>query len=188
MADDRDLSERNLRLVLMKAVADAISERIAEFRQEHQEILMEIYSETLDKAFPVEIDGVKVATISLTGSAGGVEVTDETAFLAWAELNRPGSVEEVVTPPQPERRERRIKPKLRTAYLAGLVAGPGEMAVDPVTEQIVDGVAFREPGKPKSFQVRFTPGTGRERVIEAWQAGQLNIAGAEPLPQIESAR
>lgn len=178
------LRDQNLHLALMKAIADAVSGFMAELREDHLQTLLQHYDDTGSKSLAVNLpDGTKVATISLPEGKEFFEVHDEVAFLQWAKENRPELVETVVVPPQPEMTFEKVDPSKAKKFLAGL-DHQGDLPFDPKTGEVPEGVTYKPVGRPKSFQVRYEP-EGRDRVIDAWQGGELaELFGSSMFPQI----
>jgi hypothetical protein len=183
------LRDENLRIALTKAIADAMAGAMAKLREAHFATLLEQYDEVGTKQFSVALpDGTKVATITLTEKKEAFEVTDEIAFLTWAQENLPeDAIHEVVVPPVPEMRFIEVDPKAQAALIKRL-DHRGDLAFDPETGQAVDGITYRPAGRPSQFAVTYVnKDEGRERLIDAWRAGDLaELVGTDVLPAIES--
>ena len=185
------MRERNLRMVFLKAVADAVEAELRRMRDDHTATLLGEWREEGSKSWNVRLPGgtTKVATITLSEPKPSTAVTDPDAFLAWCEANVPGAVEEYETPPVPAveavpaRTVRRVSPKGQTAILARLKP-VGEECVDPESGALVDGVTYKPAAEPKSFSVRYET-DGRDALALAYRAGELDhLASGSVLPQI----
>jgi len=179
------MRDDNLRLTLMKAVADTVAKFMAEAREQRLPDLLDFYDDNGSKSLSVRLpDGTKVATISLPEKKEFFEVTDKVAFLTWAREHHPEWIETVVVPPQPEITYEEVSETQANRYLKGL-AHQGDVAFDGKTGEVVDGVTYHPKGRPTSFSVLWE-GEGKERIIDAWRTGQLaEIVGTDVLPQIE---
>ncbi len=182
-----NVRDENLRLALVKAVADEIAAGMTQLRASHLEALVEQYDETGNKSFSVRLpNGMKVATITLPEGKEYFEVANEAEFLAWMRQNHPDTIETVTVPPQPEMTYEQVSPKAATALLKSLTAA-GEGAID-VAGEIVPGVQYHPVKTPSSFSVRYEP-EGKARVIDAWRTGELaGLVGTDVLPQIGGAK
>lgn len=193
------LRDRNLRFALLKAVADAINDALAEERADHRDSLLERYDDEGTTSFDVRLpDGTQVAKISLAVPKAATTVTDEDALLAWAKVNAPELVETEVIPAQPERTvvmpatdevvDEFLHPKRVTELLARVKPAPGtDMVVDPDTGVVVDGVTHAPAGRPKSFSVRYSP-DGREALAVAYRSGELgHLTAGTVLPDVRPA-
>lgn len=192
------LKDLNLRIALLKAISDAITEEVANARQAHRDELVERYVDEGTKSFDVRLpNGTKVGAISLTVPKAVTEVTDEELLLKWARENAPDLIEEVTIPgvaahfveAVPERTEFALNAKRITELLDRVkpVESAGGEVVDPDTGSLVDGVTYTPGGTPKSFSVRYEE-DGREALALAYRAGELShLVGGTPLPAVETA-
>lgn len=192
-----NLRDRNLRFALLKAIADAVAEELANERAGHTADLLERYDDEGTKGFDVKLpDGTKVATITLSvPKAPGVTVDDEEAFKAWCVANMPTAVDvipmggseawdEVIHHPATQPYTLTV---LDSTMVAALLKGAryvkGVGVVDEAG-QLIDGVTYQGPGRPKSFSVRYEDG-GREALAEAYRDGEVNhLLGGSTLPQL----
>jgi hypothetical protein len=183
------LRDKNLRLALLKTLADVIDGHLKQERAAHQLLLNEHYAETGNKASDVLLpDGQKVGNMTLIGvSEGRYEVVDEAALLDWAKAHSPSSLRETVVPPQPERRFTEFYPAARAALLKRLRRDEAGQIVDD-NDMAIPGVEYVEPGQPTSFQVRLTE-AGKAAVLQAWTDGALDgLTDGTPLPQLGGSR
>lgn len=178
------LRDDNLRLVLAKAIADALAGAMGGLREDHFDVLLEQYQETGTKQFVVKLpDETKVATITLTEQKESYEVTDPQAFLDWMRDTNPDGIETVEIPATEAYSYAQVRPRAQDAVVKRL-DHVGDMALDPATGEIVPGITYRPAGRPKGFQVRYET-DGRHQVIDAWRTGALaELVGSDVLPQI----
>lgn len=189
--------DRNLRVAVLKAIADAINTALDAERTEHLGMLVERYDDEGMKSFDVRLpangDGerVKVATISLAIPKDSIDV-DEADLYAWA-LDNAGTLlkeelipaqPEQIIPAQPEQRIRVLDRKRVTEFLKDVKPGPAGSVVHTDTGEIVDGLTHVPGARPKSFSVRFET-DGRDELARAWRNGHLeHVLDATPLPAL----
>ena len=190
----RDL---NLRIALLKAIADDIVQQMADERDGHRDLLVKKYAEDGVKSFDVRLpNGTKVSSISLAIPKDSTTVTDDAALIAWAKDNAPDLLREVtipavpeqVIPAQPERTEIHLDPKRVTELLERVkpIDSSGGEVVDPDTAQVVDGITYEPGGQPRSFSVHYEK-EGREALALAYRAGELShLVAGTPLPAIDA--
>jgi hypothetical protein len=154
------LREQALRVAVLRALTDRIIEARDAARDELQATLADLGA---DRA-TAELDGTKVATLTLAGGKRTARVVDDREFLSWVREHRPGEVEQ----------------RVRDAYRSQLLAAASAAGapVDPNTGELIPGVEVAD-GSPY-IKTTFTPG-GRERIAAAWAAGELDgITGRLP--------
>ncbi len=159
------LREQALRVAVLRALTDRIIEARDAARAELQATLTELGA---DRA-TAELDGVKVASLTLAGGKRSARVADERAFLSWVQTHRPGEVEQ----------------RVRDAYRRQLLdaASAAGAPVDPNTGEVIPGVEVADG--TSYIATTFTPG-GRERIAAAWVAGELDgITGRQPRGAVE---
>lgn len=194
-----NVKDKNLRLALLKAMADAIAEEMAAERAEHTAMLRAQYDESGVKSFDVKLPGGgKVGTISLSIPKPSTAVVNTDAFVEWCRENLPTAVTATVIPAMPERTETIVIPatpertvytvddKMTDALLKGArpVDPAGGMVVDE-DGTVIDGVEYRPAGDPKSFSVRYEAG-GRDALAVAYRGGELDhLVGGSILPALE---
>lgn len=146
----------------LKALSDAIGDRLKEVKAEMQEALDTTGASRVEAKLP---DGTKVATISRTEPKPTAVVTDPDKLLVWAREHSPANVVS------------RVVTEVRPAYITALLA---EMTAAGVAE-IADretGVVEEVPGveikatRGRTHSVRPVDG-GREAIAEAWRTGAL---------------
>lgn len=116
----------------------------------------------------VRIDGVKVADVTVPAVKAKTSVTNEAAFIAWANEHMPGLVEVVHVP---ARVEERLNGRRVADYLAAL-----ERGADPETGVIPDGVTY-VPEKPATWPtVHFADDAG-ETILGSLSSGALPLFG-----------
>lgn len=190
------LKESNLRFVLLKAVADAVTEELAQMRAGHLGSLLERYDEEGTKSFSVRLpgNGALIAALTLPEPKDTYEVIDEAAFTTWFAANHPDAVSTEMIPGEPEHtvvvpatRDQTIttiNPKNRTAILKALESTDDGQVVDTVTGSFVEGVKFSPGRRPDKFSVRYET-NGREQLAGAYRTGELDeLVGGTSLPPI----
>lgn len=173
------LRDANLRVALLKAFAEWVETELNTVRAEHRDDLVARYQEEGTKSFDVKLpDGTKVGTISLSIPNDRVDITDQTALIAWATSNDPTLVKTVDHPAVPAHTTVELDPKRFSEFLARVKTGSDGSVIDPDTGAVVDGLTHKPGGPPKSYSVRYTD-DGREHIGTALRAGHLShlIAG-----------
>lgn len=176
------MQEVNLEFLLKKTIEDYIKNEVAADRKTTFDQLFEIYQLTGSKSFVVKLpDGEKVATFTINEPKPREEV-DEERLIAWLEEN--GYEDQILTKQVPAHEVKTIKTGVLGAIGAELTK-EGHY-VTPMGE-IVEGIHQAPAVTPTSFTVRYEGGNqGRQRVINAWRAGELNhLVEGTILPQIE---
>lgn len=185
----------NLRFVVLKALADAVTDELAQMRADHLGPLLERYDEEGTKSFSVRLPstGALIGALTLPEPKDKYEVTDEAAFTAWFAENHPDAVTVEVIPGEPERTVvvpatpdetiTTIDPKHRTAIMKALKS-TDDGIVDTVTGSYVQGVKFSPGKRPDKFSVTYEP-EGREQLAAAYRAGELDgIVTGTALPPV----
>lgn len=150
---------------VLKALADAIGDRLKAVRGEMQAALdatggVRQVAATLP-------DGTEVAKISLTDPKPEATITDRDAFLDWVREHAPSEVSrrvEVIT---------EVRPAYTTALLAEMTAAGRPEICDKETGVVetVPGVEVRAT-RARGHSVRFGK-TGKADIGEAWRSGVL---------------
>lgn len=156
-----NLSDITLRVSVLKVLADEVSERLKEAKDDAEAAFRATGTTQAKPALP---DGTQVATATLAGGGGkSASITSEAAFIAWVAKNHPGEIVQSV-------RDNYRKKILDAAKAAG-------KPIDPATGEMVPGITVG-PSSPY-VSLRFKAG-GKEAVVEAWRAGELK--GIELVP------
>lgn len=151
------------RVAVLTALRDAIDEEVRNLRDGTLRGLLDAREELGVKSIDVTLpDGTKVAAVTLTQPSARISVDSEEAFTRYVEQHYP---DEVVT-------ETKVRPAFRKQLLDRVAdAGDNDVA-DVNTGEIVPGLTCYPAGKPTRFSLRFAD-TGRQDVLDAWQAGAL---------------
>ncbi|MFD8144766.1 hypothetical protein [Streptomyces sp. NPDC059708] len=165
MNDLEKLSQLASEEAVLKALLDAVGDRLKDVKADMQAALDEVRS--VRQVSALLPDGTEIAKISLTDPKPEAVVTDPDAFLAWVRENAATEVVrrvEVVT---------EVRPAYRTALLAQMTAAGRPEICDKETGVVdtVPGVEIKAT-RARSHSVRFGK-TGKQAVAAAWQAGQL---------------
>jgi len=173
------LKNNNLQFVLKKTIADFVTDEVKHDRAERMEELLEMFRKLGVDRFTVELpDGESVATISIQKPKPKLQVS-EGELMGWLEANGYEHLVETVT--IPERTEKKI-PVDVLDKIGAIKTEDGEFVTEDGVP--VDGAKEVTP-EPSSFTVRYAKG-GQDRIIEAWQSGELaGIDAGDTLPQIE---
>lgn len=165
-----DMQQLALEEAALKALSDAIGDRLKQVKADMQEALDTSGATRVSAELP---DGTKVATISRTEPKPAAIVTDADKFLAWV---RDHSPKNIVT-----RLVTEVRPAYTTALLAEMTAAGIAEVADKETGVVeeVPGVEIRAT-RGRSHSVRPVDG-GREAIAEAWRSGALAHLA---LPQI----
>ena len=107
----------NFQYAALKRVADVVKEGMAYIKDQHLEALQADAERSGGRQWAVDVDGEKVATISLGGGKQKPVITDETALIEWAQQNRPDMVE--TRPRLTEQAKRSTLPALVSTYADG---------------------------------------------------------------------
>lgn len=157
--------------VVVRAFKDAFAELEKQARKVTRAGLAAVAKDTGNRKITVEVDGVAVASATLTDPEVAARVADEAAVVAW------------VRQAYPERVTRRLVTEVEPEFLAELLA---EMTTSGVPQHVdADGVVHDVPGvriaadRAVTHQVRFRPG-GRDAVLRAVQEQRIALP-AEPL-------
>lgn len=151
------------RTAVLTALRDAIDEEVRRLRSDTLTGLLDAREALGVKSLDVTLpDGTKVAAVTLTEPSTRMAVESEAAFTAFVTQHYPDEIQTVT----------RVRDGFRKAFLDRLVDAGDNDAADPDTGQVVPGITCYPPGKPRQFSMRFAK-TGRQDVIDAWQAGAL---------------
>lgn len=83
----------NFQYAALYRVAAVVKEGMAYIKEEHLAALQADAESTGGRQWAVDVDGEKVATVSLSGGKSKPRVTDEAALIEWAQQHRPDMVE-----------------------------------------------------------------------------------------------
>lgn len=178
MSDLNKLSQLASEEAVLKALMDAVGDRLKNVKADMQAALNE--ARGVKQVAATLPDGTEVAKISLTDPKPEAVVTDPEAFLAWVRENAATEVVrrvEVVT---------EVRPAYRAALLAQMTAAGRPEVCDTETGVVdtVPGVEVRAT-RARSHSVRFAK-TGKAAVAAAWASGELlgvalpELTGSEP--------
>ncbi|MEU6229951.1 hypothetical protein [Streptomyces sp. NPDC047042] len=176
MSNLRELAREEATL---KALADAVTERLKAVRAETQGALDSAEQETGTRQVAATLpDGTPIATISLTDPKPEAKVTDTDAFQAWVMAAFPGEIE--------RRFVAEVRPAFLDKVLGEMTAAGVARVVDKETGELHDvpGVEVKAT-RSRNHSLRFKP-TGRDDVAKAWQAGVLSVPGLIGPAAIES--
>lgn len=169
-----------LAFTLRKTIADLVADEVKAERGDVFDRLADLHADTGTKQVSVKLpNGDPVATLTIT-QPSAKEHVNPAALLAWARENRPDWIETIEHPAQEAWTEEKVNPAV--ARKAGLtVLSDGSVVTDD--GEVVDGLTYTTPA-PSSFSVKYADG-GRDRVIDAWRAGDLaEVDPGNTLPQI----
>ena len=160
-----------VRAAALKALADEAQAVSKAVRAETDDALADLYDQTGSKSFDAKLDdGTKVASISLAFAKGGVQITDEAAFLAWVKSDHPEALVESV------------HPDFRAQVLKRAVADDAGV-YDPDTGEVIPGAEPKPAGeRPKSYSVRLTD---KPALVAAWQRGEILVLDDYRAPALE---
>lgn len=165
-----DMQQLALEEAALKALADAITDRLKEVRTTMQEAMDTTGASRVDAKLP---DGTKVATISATQPKPTAQITDPDLFLKWVREHSPQNITtRLVT---------EVRPAYTTALLAEMTAAGVAEVADKETGVVeaVPGVEIKAT-RSRGHSVRPVKG-GPEAIAEAWRSGALAHLA---LPQI----
>lgn len=175
-----------LRVAVLRVLADAINDQNKASRADAEAEFAKLRIESGVKSLTVTLpDGTEIGTVAI--KAGRSEVSfDEAAVLEFARKAAPTEVTEVVDPavlddPKVRAFIREHKPDaittgVTTAFKKSLKPDDDGCVVDKTTGELVK-VAEVTPGKPTGA-FAYTPSKdARERVVSAWQKGELGGIG-----------
>lgn len=157
-----DMQQLALEEASLKALADAIADRLKEVKVSMQEALDNGGVSRIDATLP---DGTKVATISRTDPKPAAIVTDPDVFREWVRAHVPGEItSRLVT---------EVRPAYATSLMAQMTAAGIPEVFDKDTGEVhtVPGVEIRAT-RSRTHSVRPTTG-GRDAIAAAWRDGQL---------------
>lgn len=177
------LKEETLRTALMGAIAAAVKDGNDEQRRKILDQLLVEYRESGNKSFSVfNLDGDKVAAITLNESKPETVITDPDGFLDWCREHRPDLVEVVEHPPVEGWSETRVKPSAVAHVVEDYkLAGDTYLTVDG---EPVDGVEYRSPAEPSKFTLSYSARDRGASLVAAWRQGALPVDLGPSLPQL----
>lgn len=119
-----NLRALNLQYTALKRIADTVKEGMAWIKEQHLAALQADAERTNARQWAVDVDGEKVATVTLAGGKSKPAITSESALIEWAQEHHPDMVE--------------TRPRL-TPQAAGTLAA--------LIEDYVDGQAVTAEGE-----------------------------------------
>lgn len=154
-------------LAVVSLVADIAKEHRDRLRADMHDLMLEVGAD----ATSFDIDGERIAKVSLIAPKAAAHVADEAALIRWVAERRP---DEIV---------QSVRESYRKFLLDSLVAGPDGMAVDPATGEVVDGVHFTE--RAAYVSTRFDK-DGRAHLAAAIKNGRVavNLPGTLDVPAL----
>jgi hypothetical protein len=155
------------REAVLKALSDAIGEELKLVRTEVQGYLDD--SAGIRQVAATLPDGTPIGKISLTDPTPAAVVTDPDAFTAWVRDHHPAGKENVT-----RRFVTEVRPAFTTALLKEMTAAGVTQWCNRETGEVhkVPGVEIRAT-RARGHSVRLDE-DGRQKVAEAWRAGELN--------------
>jgi len=165
------------RAAVLQALHDAIGAELKAAKAEQTAGLKTARQETGARQISADLpDGTSVARVTLVSPDPAATVVDEQAFTAWVREHRPDQI------------RREFVTTVREAYVKALLAEMTAAGVPQWCDQET-GEVHAVPGirmQPRAAYVRTTwEKQGRERVAEAWQAGELTHLTMPQLTQGE---
>lgn len=168
--------DERLAFILRKTVADYVAGEVKDERSEVLAELLELWDEHGVKQVSVNLpEGEAIATITLSQPSPSTRITDDDAFIAWAEEHYPEAVETVT--------EKKVHPDLLKVIAQEYPEAEGRHYTAEGDE--VPGVKTHTPA-PSSFSVKYSKGNAsRERLMEAWRSGELaQLDTGATIPQL----
>jgi hypothetical protein len=177
------LKEETLRTAVMGAMSTVVKDVNEAQRKKLLDLLVEQYNSTGNKSVVVkDLDGDKIATITLTESSAQTVITDQGAFLDWCRTHRPDLIETVDHPPVEGWTETRVKGTAPTT-IAESYKKAGTLYVTEDMEP-VDGVEYKPAPEPNRFSLTYAAKDRGLSVVRAWRDGALPIELDANLPRI----
>lgn len=93
MTTTPNLRTLNFQYAALKRISDTVKEGMAYIKEQHLAALQADAEQTGGRQWAVDVDGEKIATVSLSGGKVKPVITDEAALLEWAQTNQPDMVE-----------------------------------------------------------------------------------------------
>lgn len=151
-----NLKEIALELAITATIADAAKTHKDYLRDELAQALDEIGAE----ATRAELNGEKIAKVSMVSPSAKPYVANEQSFIAYVEANFP---QEIV---------QKVRESFWTAFQARLVPTDDGRAIDKETGELVDGLSFRQ--STPYVSTRFEK-EGRDKILDAIRNGRLSL-------------
>jgi hypothetical protein len=183
--------EAAFRVAVLDVLAKRVYAALAEARKEAEPVFAAARVEgnkQIEVALP---SGAQVGTVSIKAGDDTVSV-DEAVALLWVLDHAPGEIEHVISPSAldqpdvvayirrfyPELADKKIRPAYRTKLL-GQLNDDGEL-VSEATGEVVKLAETATSAPSGAFVLTFEKAkngkpSGRDRVIEAWQSGELSV-------------
>ena len=179
------LKDDTLLIALMGGLSNIVKEANDSKRKELLGKLLNQYEQTGNKTYSVKnLEGDKVATITLSEPKAETVVSDTDAFISWCRDNRPELLETVHHPRQVV--ESWDEVVLKPTALADVLEDVQLAGTDYITPEgePVDGIEFKPAPAPKSFTVTYTAKDRGKSLVQAWRDGRLPLELDANLPQI----
>lgn len=179
------LSRQALATSALRAIELLVKDRAAEVKTAFTSDYVAAYKAHGMKSMDVLLDGHKVATVTLSiPSEPGVQVEDETAFIAWAKSNdgASGYVHSLPMEVIPARDVPRQEVIQEAVDMGEWVVTADGTVVDPRTGETIPGVRKGAWPDPKQYSVRFQPG-GQDALLAAWRRNELAALDAPMLEE-----
>ncbi|MBV7412325.1 hypothetical protein ACUH96_00765 [Dermabacteraceae bacterium P13077] len=153
------LKDTNMVYAVQKLVADEVKARMEANKQAHLEMLRESAEVSGARQWAVEVDGEKVASLSLSARKASIKISDRAALA------------EAVAQAHPDMVELSLKPWAEKALLDSVTAVTDEGAVTRDGE-ILPGIVETPAGEPYQ-SLRWVKG-GKDHVVAAIREGRLS--------------
>lgn len=88
-----NLHALNFQYTALKRIADTVKDGMAYIKEQHLQALLADAERTKSERWGVEVDGKKVATVTLAGGKSKPKVASEDQLIEWAQQHRPDLVD-----------------------------------------------------------------------------------------------
>ena len=161
-----NLRSLNLQFAALKRVEAVVKDGMAWVKERHLEALLADAESSGGRQWAVDIDGEKVATLTLAGGKAKPVIVSEAALIEWALVHRPDMVE--TAPRLTEQAKRSTLPALVADYVDGT----------PITEdgEVIPGVEEGHGAQYQSLRWTATKSVDGKAVMDAF-ISELGVAG-----------
>ncbi|MFC0673509.1 hypothetical protein [Brachybacterium hainanense] len=161
-----NLRSLNLQYAALKRIEAVVKEGMAWVKERHLEALLADTEQSGGRQWAVDVEGEKVATLSLSGGKSKPVIVSESELIAWALEHRPDMVE--TAPRLTEQAKRSTLPALVADYIDGT----------PVTEdgEVIPGVEEGHGSVYQSLRWTATKSLDGKGVMDAFIT-ELGVAG-----------